>query len=247
MARDPELDELLGAYAIHAVEPDDAVRLDAYVAAEPDARAELDRLRDTAAALGGGLTVGSAPPALPWERLQRELFGGDTPAAAVVGLTGRAAPVLPARAPQRTPRRWRPALAGVVAAAALALVAVGVVAAQRGNGQPTVAELAASAASEPGARTGLLEGPAGQVRVVLGEGGSGYLVDGTLAPLAEGQSYQLWTVDGEVPVSLGVLGRNPTEVAFTAPAGATTLAISVEPSGGSAAPSATPVAAGTLT
>jgi anti-sigma-K factor RskA len=236
MARDPELDELLGAYAIHAVEPDDAVRLNAYVAAEPDARAELDRLRDTAAALGGGLTVGSAPPALPWERLQRELFGGDTPAAAVVGLTGRAAPVLPAGAPQRTPRRWRPALAGVVAAAALALVAVGVVAAQRGNGQPTVAELAASAASEPGARTGL-----------LGEGGSGYLVDGTLAPLAEGQSYQLWTVDGEVPVSLGVLGRNPTEVAFTAPAGATTLAISVEPSGGSAAPSATPVAAGTLT
>ena len=77
MARDPELDELLGAYAVHALEPDEAARLESYLASEPVARAELDRLRDAAAALGAGLEIEEDPPLLPWARLRAELFGDN--------------------------------------------------------------------------------------------------------------------------------------------------------------------------
>ena len=54
-----EFQELVGAYALDACEPDEAVAIDAYVAANPDAAAEVERLRDAAAWLGA---VGALNP-----------------------------------------------------------------------------------------------------------------------------------------------------------------------------------------
>ena len=53
--RDPgateELDSLLGAYALDALDPADRARIDAYLERDADARAEVDELRETAASL----------------------------------------------------------------------------------------------------------------------------------------------------------------------------------------------------
>ena len=47
-----EFQDLVGAYALDAVEPDEAVAIDAYIADNADAAAEAERLRDVAAWLG---------------------------------------------------------------------------------------------------------------------------------------------------------------------------------------------------
>ena len=62
-----EFDDLVGAYALDACEPEEATAIDAYVAAHADAAAEAERLRDAAAWLGA---VGALnPPAALRERL----------------------------------------------------------------------------------------------------------------------------------------------------------------------------------
>jgi anti-sigma-K factor RskA len=77
--------------------------------------------------------------------------------------------------------------------------------------------------------------------------GRGYLVKSTLPTLTSKQTYQLWTVNGTRSISLGLLGRSPSQATFTS-AGATsptTLAITVEPAGGSVHPSGPMFATGT--
>ena len=89
--------------------------------------------------------------------------------------------------------------------------------------------------------------PGAQARV-LGMAGSplGTLVrlpDGrvylrlTQAP-AEGRTYQLWQIQGGAPVSLGVFGQDVLTAAL--PQGAS-VAVSVEPPGGSPQPTTTPL------
>ncbi len=269
MARDPDLDELLGAYAVHALDPDDAARLEAYVAVEPAARAELDRLRDAAAALGAGLEMDEDPPLLPWARLRAELFGDDPDAVVLPGshvASGSgpaanesvidlrpAAPVVmvdpaPPAVTSLSQRRWRGVALRALAAAGAVVAVVGLtVAAVDRRGAPSVADLASAAQEQPGSLQGTLTGAGGTARVVLGEDGRGYLVDAKLAPLESGRAYQLWSLDSAAPVSLGVLGAAPEAVAFTAAARPRKLAISVEPAQGSVAPSAAPVLIGDLT
>jgi anti-sigma-K factor RskA len=77
--------------------------------------------------------------------------------------------------------------------------------------------------------------------------GRGYLVKSNLPTLSSTQTYQLWTVNGARSISLGLLGRSPSQATFTS-AGArspTTLAITVEPAGGSVYPTPPMLATGT--
>jgi anti-sigma-K factor RskA len=81
---------------------------------------------------------------------------------------------------------------------------------------------------------------------VVVPGGRGYLVSSRLPTLSSKKTYQLWTVHGTRAISLGLLGRSPHQATFTsAEAGPTTLAITVEPAGGSVYPSAPMLATGT--
>jgi hypothetical protein len=54
-----EFQDLVGAYALDACEPEEAAAIDAYVATHADAAAEAERLRDAAAWLGA---VGALDP-----------------------------------------------------------------------------------------------------------------------------------------------------------------------------------------
>jgi hypothetical protein len=62
--------------------------------------------------------------------------------------------------------------------------------------------------------------------------------------VARRQTYQLWALGGEQPISAGVLGADPRIVAFTVDPRATGLAISAERAGGVVRPNLPPVAAG---
>jgi uncharacterized protein (TIGR03083 family) len=62
-----EFQDLVGAYALDACEPDEAAAVEAYVATHADAAAEADRLRDAAAWLGAAGALN--PPVQLRERL----------------------------------------------------------------------------------------------------------------------------------------------------------------------------------
>src|SRR5207342_505008 len=50
-------EDLIGAYALDACEPDEVAALDAYVDSHPEIAAEVERLREAAAALGAAGAV----------------------------------------------------------------------------------------------------------------------------------------------------------------------------------------------
>ena len=142
----------------------------------------------------------------------------------------------------------------MLAAAAVVVVAVlGVAAVRRSDTSSTTsvaARLEAEAdqvASQPGSRSGTLTGPDGaSVRVVIDADGRGFVLPSSLAPLSPDQTYQLWSVDGGKPVSLGLLGGDPTVAVVGASGNPDQLAITAEPVGGSPAPTSNPVVVGTL-
>ena len=65
-----ELDELLGAYALDAVDDDEREQLEAYLERTPAARSLVAEYRETAALLAHG---GTEAPAGLWERISRAL------------------------------------------------------------------------------------------------------------------------------------------------------------------------------
>ncbi len=87
-----------------------------------------------------------------------------------------------------------------------------------------------------------------QAKVVVLPSGQGYLVSSALPSLDKGRTYQLWAIEGNQPVSLGLLGGSPGQAAFTM-AGATRpthLSITAEPAGGSVFPTGPIIASGTV-
>jgi anti-sigma-K factor RskA len=78
--------------------------------------------------------------------------------------------------------------------------------------------------------------------------GQGYLVKSKLPALSSGQTYQLWGVINRRTISLGVLGQAPNQVTFTSAGSRTpsSLAITVEPAGGSVTPTAPMLGTGTV-
>ena len=145
----------------------------------------------------------------------------------------------------------RPRIVAALAAAAVVLVAFGFVLGGTGGGDgdpDSVGELAQRAVDE-GADVGTLDGTSGQpvARVVDDGGGTSFVLLDALDALPEGRSYQLWSLDGPQPVSLGLLGDGSSDaVAVPLPADATELAISDEPAGGVTAPTGPIVATGTI-
>jgi hypothetical protein len=246
-----ELESLLAAYAIDAVDDDERRAVEEHLRRSPAAADEVARLREAAAMLA---IAGGPPPEGLWEQLEAKLQVSEQgrPPAPVIGIGSRraTAPARPAPGDDdRARRSRRRPLLVAVAAAAVALLLVGgviVVATRGGNDSPTTtAALAADARHQPGARTATLVDDAGNplaTAVVLRDG-RGYL-DSSLPALPAGRTYQLWSVGGSQPVSLGLLGRAPSVVAFAASPGTASLAVTEEVAGGVSAPTRAPVAVG---
>lgn len=221
--RHAEIEELLGVYALDAVEPAERELVDQHLSSCARCRAEVAEHREVAALLAHS---GAPAPEGVWDRIAEALEGGEPPE-----LQLRPALPFPGR-PAAAPasgwrhRSWATKAAGMVLAAAAAVIAVmGVqlVDQDRRLDQMTaLLELDAldrayqAAVAMPGSElveVTSFDGSLATQAVITGEG-SAYLQASTLPPLPDGRTYQLWGDVGDRAVSLGVLGADPKVVRF---------------------------------
>jgi hypothetical protein len=154
-----------------------------------------------------------------------------------------------ARARRQSSFRWLAAAACLAVALATGGIAGYAVGSSDGDSTDDIGGLAERASEQPDGVLATLANTSGQpvARVVADEDGA-YMVLEDLQDLPEGQAYQLWSLDGPQPVSLGMMGRDGSNtVAFRLPPTITRLAISVEQTRGEAAPTGDFQAAGDIT
>jgi anti-sigma-K factor RskA len=237
--RPDDIDELLGAYALDAVDDDERRMVEAYLATNPRARAEVDQHREVATLLAFGGT--DAPEGL-WDKIVMSL---DEPDAEAPMPGPELAKVLPARRPDR--RRW---WVGALAAAALiAVVALSIALVTKDDGGTPLASAYATALADPANRIVTLKtGDTTRATAVIERSGRAYLDPTSLPALPSDRTYQLWgVVEGEsAPVSLGVLGPSPQLSVFGTGGPLQALAITEEKAGGVVQTQQTPEIVGTV-
>ena len=241
-----EASELLGAYALDAVDPNEHTQLEEHVATCPRCRVELDGLREVAGFMGN--SVESLPEGL-WSSIASRLpprQDEEPPPMPQLVLEPRQPAEQPGR---RSSTRVALATLGAIAVAAAAVAIVLGVDLVRADNQVTNLQQAmaahppqstAQALRTPGHRIVNLE-TAFRVPVaqfVLVPDGRGFLVSSRLPTLPSSHTYQLWAIVGSRPISLGLLGQSPGPASFTMSGAnaASQLAVTEEPVGGSVVP-----------
>ncbi len=238
-----EMQGLVAAYAINAVEPDEIDEIEEHLSACPQCRAELQDMRDTASYLS---YTGTEAPAGIWESIAGQL-DAEPPTEATI---------FPFARPKesKTLRRWQAATLTAAAIATVLIAANGLLIVRQShridNIEPkNISALAEQAAADGSSRLIALRSSDGKATadVVVRPNGTAYLLHSTLPALSSDKTYQLWGISlGSEPVSLSVLGNSPKVVGFTAKMKLDQLAITVEKAGGVAVSKQSPVVAGTL-
>jgi anti-sigma-K factor RskA len=225
-----EIDDLLAVYAADALDEDERCTVASHIAECRNHDAELAAVRLDFERIALAVGPVEPPPSLRSSLLDafdREVAG---PAVAPVALP-QAAPAPTNGARPSAQRGWfSTASLGYALAAALLLVAIGVGAwglSRGGDDQVTVV------ASSEGANS---------LQLTYLEDRQIALLEVDLSAPPAGQAYQAWQIVDGAPVSIGVLNTNSGRVAFSTDLGdASAIALSVEPMGGSAAPTTTPI------
>jgi anti-sigma-K factor RskA len=257
-----EIESLLGAYALDAVDPEEAEVVRRHLPTCPRCRAEVDATVEVAARLGtrAALEDGEPPPPELWGRIAGRLgeTAGRDPGTVRVPAAGTAdAPAGGRRGAPRHLLRWAAAAVAVAAVAAIAVLGVALASTDGQLGQAREAldgrgsqAAVAAALADPRHRLVELRSPTGAqlASFVLVPGGQGYMVSTSMPALPADETYQLWAVVAGQPISMGLLGSEPDRAAFTVAPSAhpTELAVTVEPAGGVTTPDRRPVASGTI-
>jgi anti-sigma-K factor RskA len=223
-----ELDELLGAYALDAVDDDERRRVEEHLALDPRAAREVQEHREVATMLA---FTGMDAPAGVWDRIASAL---DERAPAPGRELARVLTIDRAARRGRRLRSMGTWLAVTAAAAVVAVVAVSVVDRRAdAPGDPLQAALAA-ARNDRDTRAAILvaEGADVIAEAIVDEDGHGYLLASDLPTLGDDQTYQLWGVVGDDVISIGILGPNPEIETFTIEADVAAFAVTIERAGG---------------
>lgn len=217
-----EITELLGAYALDAVEPEERAEIQAHLVDCARCRAEVQEHQEVATLLAHG--GGDAPAGL-WERIAGSLEEAPP------GLRLVPDPEIEADAALMAPvaRRRLPARIAVAALTAAAVAVVAVLGMQIRSQDDRIDELQVAledplnaayseALADPGSEIiELTSADGGMVlRGAVTDDGTGYLRAGELPELDDDRTYQLWGGAGDQLVSLGVLGSEPGIVSFPA-------------------------------
>ena len=235
MTTHDEIAELLGAYALHAVDPDEPALVDSHLEECPKCRAELRGHEEVAALLGN--SGGNAPDGL-WDRIASTLEEAAPPMRLVLPAGPAAVGSLASARARRRPRRIM-----VAALSAAAALVIGVLGAQvvrqdhristlqsalEGDAQVRAATLALADPHAQKAQLASADGSVTASAVVLPDG-TGYLLTQRMPALAKDHTYQLWGQTGGGLISLGILGARPNDVvSFQASKGVAALAITDE-------------------
>lgn len=234
-----DIHSLVGAYVLDAVDDVERAAFDRHVRDCESCRHELDELRDTAARLAD--STWSVPP----PRMRGEVL-------AAIGRTRQLPPVAPppaaaSPARARSRGRWLAAAAAAVVLAGGASTAVYQIQEQRVRDERATA--AAAAAREARTRQ-ILAAPDLVVRTAPMVGGgkvtvaqsalnnAGVILLGADAAPAGGRVFQLWTIRGTAPSNAGVLAAgqaSAVQIVDGLP-GTDLVGVTLEPPGGSAAP-----------
>jgi anti-sigma-K factor RskA len=224
--RHDPIEELLGAYALDAVDDNERRQVEAYLEAHPGARVEVDQHREVAGLLA---SPAEPPPAGLWAGI----------ASALDDRAPEPGPRLAQVLPRHRRRRWATVAATVAAAAVLVVVTAVVTSLATRDGESsqsaTIEQAYGAALADPEGRHVTLtsaDEPFSADAVVL-PGGTAFLAARALPELPATETWQLWGVYGDDDViSLGVLGSRPRIQPFTASDDLRALVITREQAGG---------------
>jgi Anti-sigma-K factor rskA len=255
---DEQLDDLLGAYALNAVDNAERDAVDRYLARSPRARAEVADHLLVASALGS--SPADAPIPL-WSRISDQLVEKSvaTPRPNLER-TAPSAPVIPL---QRKTRSTSRAIAWVGSAAA-AIIAIGFLGFQVEHQNQRIVDIkqelqVAKAKNQnslsvetllaaPGTKVATLESDGRQLaRIVLGKDGRGFLVNSASFHLPKGEVLQLWGVQNDQVISLGVMSDSTSSVPLSAAGDWSKFVLTAEHTGGVVVSDGPALAAGTFT
>ena len=224
-----DLHTLTGAYAIDALTSEEAEQFRTHLAACPACQQEVRELQAAAALMGE--SESTAPP---------------------VGLKARVMaaadqhPQLPPRVPNLETahaKRWTPRILAAAASVVLIVAAGFGVSQIQQDPESTLAASVTRVFDAPDARTTTVDtANGGTVSVATSQSLGEMAVDTDELPaLSEEQVYQLWSIEGATPESVGVLDDPDSGASMAMPDEGTQVAITIEPSGGSEQPTTDPV------
>lgn len=228
-----DIHTLAGAYALHALDDQEAAAFTRHIAGCEPCAVEVAELRETTARLAGS-TAAAPPPRLKTTVTQR------------IHVTRQEAPGRALTAPRRVIPHWRRRATTALVAASFIAVA----------GVATVLGVRAQQAAEERARiTAVLSAPDAALRTsTLQTGGTLTVVTSatrdtavvviTGARPAADRALQMWLLQGTEPASAAVLaaGQGEATLLVTGLRGRDAIGITLEPPGGSPRPT-TPVLA----
>jgi anti-sigma-K factor RskA len=248
--------ELLGAFALDAVDPAGSAAIRAHLGVCPRCRDDVAHYQQAATMLAN---TGAEAPAGVWDAIAARI---EAPPSSTARFPPLPRPASDEAAVRRLrPRMARRAVTAAVAVAAVAIVLLGVEVGHLDHRLNQVTAASAGQALTGAARNALLDpsaqritlarvgsGSSPDAQVVVQRSGAAFLFNQGLPALPPGETYQLWAMIAGEAISVGVLGAHPATMAFSVDAAANTkaFAVTVEPAGGSVAPTRPPVASTTI-
>jgi anti-sigma-K factor RskA len=246
-----EIKELLGAYALDAVDAREADAVELHLRDCPKCRAEVETHREVAAMLAH---TGAPAPTDIWDRIVASLDGADEAPAMRLTMTpvdepheseaprspgGNVAPFQRRRFDSAN--RW---MLGAISAAAALVLVLGVSLyrqsdrlgdIEQGLRGITLEQVADDTQKDPSTRKLTLTSPDGDLtaRMALHDNGHGFLEASGLPVLSPEQTYQLWVINTDgTAVSLGLFNGGDEAVTVQAGLKPKGFAITVEEAGG---------------
>jgi anti-sigma factor RsiW len=255
MTEHEDFQDLLGAYALDAVDPTERDEIERHLATCPRCRAEVAEHREVAGLLGYAgsdappglwdrivVSLEEPPPALQLTRMVPGQPGAPPVAEGASATEGTAGATVVPIGSARRPIGVR-AFAALAAVAALVAAVLGVEVVRLNNrtndlnrsiGAQAIQAAYRAARSNPGARQVVMKGGVGtpETAAVILPDGTAYLDPRNLPELPANETYQLWGVVGSDKISLAVIGNTPRLSEFGAPNNVAALAVTAERAGG---------------